>query len=104
MQDKISAVGATRYTIGLSQILRISPLPNQVVTSLKYASGGSIEIVNPILSGSSTAAASGWGAGYLLGSTEVFTVQGPATFYLAASGATALVAAAIGQTAGATLL
>lgn len=104
-QRDVYSMGATRYSVGTSQILRLAPLPGAAMSVLKYISGGSLEIVNPVLSGASTAAASGWGAGYLMGTTETMPIYGPAVFYLAASGATCVVALATGFSAGgATLL
>ncbi len=50
---------------------------------LKYASGGSLAIVPGIGS-------SGTALGYVIGSTEVLSIDGPASFFLQAGGATAI--------------
>jgi len=54
---------------------------------LKYASGGSLAIVPGIGS-------SGTLLGYLIGSTEVLNIDGPASFFLQSGGATAVAAIA----------
>ncbi len=91
-QDNCIALGATRIAVGLSAIIKV----------LKLLSGGSLEIATPpiALSGSS---ATGWATGYLLGTTEAFSIGGPATFYLAASGATAVATLAFQYSAGVSL-
>ena len=63
-----------------------------------------LEIVPVQLSGTSTAAGNAWGVGYILGTTEIFNIGGPAVFYLAATGATAVASMTLGYTPGATLL
>lgn len=101
-QTDINSIGATRITVGLSAIIRISPSAFQYSEGLKILSGGgTLEIVPcPLaLSGSSTI---GWGTGYPIGASETINVSGPAVFYLAASGATMVAAMTIGYTAGAT--
>jgi hypothetical protein len=45
-----------------------------------------------------------WGAGYPLGSAEIYCYYGSTAFYLAATGATMVVAMTMGKTSGATLL
>lgn len=99
----MSGLGSTQIAVGLSQVLRLSMGAYQTVSAFKIGSGGSLEIVKPQFSGSSTAAGSAWGTGYLLGTTEVVAVNGPAVYYLAATGATVVVHALIGYTAGVTL-
>lgn len=103
--NDINVIGATRIAVGLSTIIKVTCTSSyQFANSLKWLSGGSLEIVQPQFSGSSTQAGSaslGWGSGYILGTSEVFNVGGPATFYLAATGATAVAAFAIGYTQGA---
>lgn len=102
-QNDIASLGATRFAVGLSQVLRVSQTQNVYAQSYKIISGGSLEIVPPCLSGSSTSTGN-WGVGYLFGSAEVVSVGGPATAYFAATGATVVVGAVLGFTYGATLL
>lgn len=97
-------IGSTRIPVGLSAIISIKPTDFQYAESWKiFSGGGTLEIVPvPIaLSGSSAA---GWATGYPVGANEVVSVGGPAAFYLAATGATMVVAMMIGRTAGATVL
>lgn len=104
-QNDLSVLGSTKFSVGLSQIIRITPSDYQYAQSLKILSGGgTLELVPPALSGTSTAAASGWGTGYPIGASEVFNFGGPAVFYLAATGATMVAVMVIGRTSGATVL
>lgn len=88
--------------------MRISPGPNSIAGTLKILSGGgTLEILDPVLSGASTGAGTattGWGTGYPLGGTEIYCYYGSSAFYLAATGATMVVAMTTGRTSGATLL
>lgn len=102
-QNDIASLGATRFAVGLSQVVRITPTQQLYAESYKIISGGSLEIVPPCLSGSSTSTGN-WGVGYLFGTSEVVSVGGPATAYFAATGATVVVCALLGYTYGATLL
>lgn len=102
-QDDIVLVGATLIPVGLSSIIRIKAggFENGFLVKI-LAAGGTLEISKPpiALTGSS---ATGWGTGYPLGASEVYSVAGPATFYLAATGATMTACVSIGYTAGATI-
>jgi len=103
-QNQWSSMGATRINVGLSAIIKIPALAYEVGSYLKIISGGgTLEIVNSpaALSGSS---ATGWGAGYPVGASEIINVAGPAFVYLAASGATMVVGLATGYTNGATVV
>ncbi len=104
MQNEISVIGATRFAVGLSQVLRVMPSGYQYAETLQYVSGGSLELVPPQLSGASTAAGNAWGKGKILGTTEVYSIGGPAVFYLAATGATSIACMTLGYTAGASVL
>lgn len=104
-QNEISVLGATRYAVGLSQVIRIASQAYETAVSFNLLSGSSLEVVQAQLSGSSTASgATAWGTGYLVGTGEVVSVGGPACFYLAATGATAIVQVMYGYGAGATVL
>lgn len=104
-QNELSVISATLINVGLSQIIRVTPTAYQYAEGLKiFAGGGTLEIVPPALSGTSTAAASGWGTGYPIGANEIVNFSGPAVIYLAATGATMTAAMYIGRTAGATVL
>lgn len=78
------AMSATQVVVGLSTIARFVPPAFMIdgVIGIK-AAGGTLEIV-PIPASLNA----GWGTGYKLGASEKFPLDGPATFYLAATGAT----------------
>lgn len=85
--------------MGLSAIIKVAPTAYQYAEALKiFSGGGTLEIVSPppALTGTSAVV---WGTGYPLGASEVFSIGGPATFYLAATGATMVLAMALGRTA-----
>ncbi len=103
-QNEIYVIGATRAIVGLSQILRISPGPNSIAGTIKILSGGTLEIIDPVYSGASSAPNVGWNQGYPLGTSEIYCYYGSSAFYLAATGATTIVAMTMGRTSGATLL
>lgn len=105
-QNELYVIGATQIPVGLSQVIRIKGDPYQYSTALKYGSGGSLEIVCPQFSGSSTASGgtNAWGKGYLLSTSETMAWDGNAVVYLCATGATAVAHVTIGYTSGATFL
>jgi len=104
-QSDIYGVGATRVAIGLSQVICVKPSSYQYAEGIKILSGGgTLEIVAPQFSGSSTQAGNAWGTGYPLSANEVFNVGGPAPIYFAATGATMIVGMVLGYTSGVTLL
>lgn len=106
IQKEIYAFGSTQINVGLSAIIKIAPSANQAFCQFKYLSGGSLEIVPiPIaLSGTSCAP---WGTGYLMATTEVFSMNaywpGNAVAYLAAKNATCVVQAVFAYTSGISL-
>jgi len=103
-QRDLFSLSSTQIIVGLSQVIRVTPSANQYAEQFSIRSGGSLEIVPVQFSGSSSAAGSAWGKGYLVGATEVVKISGPAAFYLAATGSTVTVNLLLGYTAGATLL
>lgn len=68
-------LGPTLVSIGASGIVQITPPAKCAGMYLKYASGGSLAITG--------GASLGVATGYVLGNTDV-SIDGPATFYLAA--------------------
>lgn len=103
-QNDIVSLGATLIPVGLSSIVAVRPTNYQFGETVKISSGGgTLEICPPpvALSGAS---ALGWGLGYKLGATEAVAVGGPATFFLAATGATMIAAVLIGRTSGASFI
>ncbi len=111
-------VNATRFYVGVGATVAqfVDVVPGQIYTTVKYVNGGTLEIL-PALSGQSLVAAAVAGGsqtagnyqvsagttqslqqlanlsgtGYLMGTTEVFTFNGPARFYLSSLSATTLV-------------
>jgi len=102
-ESDIYLLGATQLVIGTSAILHFANAQQFVGSGvLKRMSGGSLEIVSapPALTGSSAVV---WGTGYLLEPTESVAIGGPASFYLAATGATVIAGYIFGKTNGATI-
>lgn len=87
--DDIQSLIPEQLYVGLSQLYGVTVLPSQSVITIKIAAGGSLEIFGgtfATLNGASVAF--GWGKGYLMGATEVFSFNATGNFYLAATGAT----------------
>lgn len=79
------------YTIpatGASALL-VTSAPGEVSGFIKYFGGGSCEIIGA--PGPGLTFAPTVGTGYLLGAAEVVQINGPARYYLAATGGTATV-------------
>ncbi len=74
-------LGATQMVIGLSATVQFVPSKFMNGMAIKIGAGSA---TLAIVSGLSAVAS----AGYALGSTEVISVQGPSTFFLAAAGST----------------
>lgn len=95
---ELRLLGATLITVGLSAIVKVTPSNYHFADLLKIQSGaGTLEIVNVPATLSGTGA-TGWGGGYAIGSAEAIAIGGPATFYLAATGATMVAGLLIGLT------
>lgn len=106
MQLDVKAVGGTQIAVGLSALIPVRVSARQIATSMKIVAGSGTLWIAPIPGVSLTGANAGSliASGYPLGSSEVFNIGGPATFYLAASAATMTVAIATGYTSGYSLL
>lgn len=98
----VYALGATIITVGLSAIVQVGPTENQIGLQMKKLAGNTLEIVSrpPALTGSSAVV---WGTGYKLGDTETLSIDGPARYYLAATGATVSLGVIIKYSQGATI-
>lgn len=108
-QNDIISVGVTQIPVGLSAIVAVRPTAYAYGRNFKIhpnsGASGILEIVSsPEGASLSGAGATGWGGGYPLGGGEAVTLDGPATFYLAATGQTMIAAVILGKTAGATFL
>lgn len=83
---------------GASLAVLVQAAPGEITSSVKYFSGGSLEIigcVGPGLTGVPTP-----GSGYLLGTAEVMNIDGAARYFLVATGATAVAYFAKGLSQG----
>ncbi len=80
-------LGATNIVVGLTVANNVQVVPDRCVNGgffkIAAGSGGTLALVQSLGVTYST--------GYILGNTEVVSFQGPATFFLAASGATCTV-------------
>jgi hypothetical protein len=103
--DSVWTLGTTKIVIppGATQAVLISPFAGQLSVTLKYSSGGTLEVLPaglttlgspgcflPIAQAAATLAALS-GMGYLLGGSEVLSISGPASFYLSSLNATSIV-------------
>lgn len=91
----ISTFVSKRITVGLSSIVGVTVIPNQVYQVVKQLSGGTLEIGGATLS---------WGIGYPFTASEIRDVNNSGTFYLCANGATCIAAVLSGRTAGVSLV
>jgi hypothetical protein len=111
-ESQSCAIGATNYVVapGATLAFLVTPVAGEVSHALKYVSGGSLEIVQAPLGTNGFAPGSTWagaslvnlgGKGYLMGITEAVNIDGPARYYLMATGATAICAKLISYGPGA---
>lgn len=75
------ALGATLIAVGLSATVRVDAMAGQLSGFFKIASGGGTLC---IVQGASSISSQG----YPVAAAEVIQLEGPATFFLAAAGAT----------------
>lgn len=111
-QDDINGLVGVKQFVppGATLAVLISPQSGETGQLLKYFTGGSLEIVQaPISNAGSQTVGQTWagaslvalqGTGYLLGTSEVVSISGPARFYLMATGATVTCYLLKGLTAG----
>lgn len=88
-------MGATVISFGTSTAIQIFPSAGVNGWMVKKQSGATLSIV----SGTGFSAAQG----YIMGDTEVVDIRGPATFFLAAGGATITVALIMKYSSGTSL-
>jgi hypothetical protein len=89
-------VGVSHIVVGLSQTVKVVPRAGVLSGFVSItAGGGTLALVNGI-SAIST-------AGFRVSATDRIEMEGPATFYLAAAGATMTAAYVMRYTAGASL-
>lgn len=78
-RDDVNSLVGLKVLLGPSQIFGVTVVPGLNSTTVKYFSGGSLEIGGASLT---------WGAGYLLGTNEIVNIPSNGNFYLAVTGAT----------------
>jgi hypothetical protein len=102
--DSVFALGATRVIVPVGATLAVlmTPVAGQNSILLKYFSGGTCEIIGCTLGQTLSAAdlSSASGSGYLLGSSEILQIDGPARYYLSSTGATTTLMLLIGKSQG----
>ena len=101
--SRIYAIGATRIIVGLSAIVKVGTVDSEAGAMVKILSGGGTLEIVPIPIALTGASAAGWNLGYPIGANEIFMFHGPATYYLAATGATMTLAFAPAYSSGVTL-
>lgn len=101
MARELTAYGFTcgSYAVppGASNSILVQAAPGEISSTIKYFSGGSLELIGapgPGLTGGVVA-----GSGYLFG-TEILNITGAARYYLCATGATAVAYFAKGLSQG----
>ena len=90
-RDEISTPIGQRFFVGLSSIIQITGKPGQNCVIVKGISFTTLEIGGATLS---------WGIGYPFAAGEALSFNGMGSFYLAATGSTAVVALFIGRSTG----
>lgn len=114
--DSIVDLLTSRVNIapGSTQAFFLDVIPGQVTTTVKYISGGTLEIIgcttNAGINDPSKIAVSTTfsvadlgalnGTGYLMGTTEILSVDGPIRVYLSSTGATTTVCLIKGRASG----
>lgn len=91
--DAIFGLGATQVIVppGATLAVLVLNVPREQASTLKILSGGGSLEIHGTINGSTMAGSSLApliGRGYLLGASEVLNIDGPARFYLMATGAT----------------
>lgn len=105
VQTQVVALGGTQMSIGLSAIISVKTAQYQSASTIKIVAGSGTLWITPIpLTLTGTPAASLMLTGYPLGASEVFSVGGPASFYLSAAGATMTIGMIIGYSSGVSLI
>lgn len=102
--DSVYGLETSRINVGVGSTIAIlvEPIVGQQNIVLKYFSGGTLEILGVSAGVTLTAAQLGTAnqTGYLMGTTEVLTLDGPARFYLSSTAATTIVMVIRGKSAG----
>jgi len=93
--DKVFGLETGRFAVplGATNAILVEGVAGQNAIQLKYLSGGTLEVVGVSYGVTLTAVqlAARTGTDYLVGSSEIWSIDGPCRFYLSATGATAVV-------------
>lgn len=87
--ERIVDIVAGPVTVGLSALIGITGVSSQNALLIKYISGGSL-VVGGATCINGSALAVGGANGYLMGTSEVLSMNTSGTVYLTAKGATAI--------------
>lgn len=86
--DRVFDLKCDEVAVGLSTIIGLTGAPYQNSIMVKYLSGGTLRIGG---SANYAGTAFTWNQGYLVGTSEVVTIEGAGKVNLAATGATVVV-------------
>lgn len=95
--EDISIFKPERLDVGVSQVVGVTLVAGQISIILKYFSGGSLEVIDPLAQGGQTVLG---GSGYMLATSEALNSSMIGTFYLTATGSTATAMLLRGKTIG----
>ena len=94
MSERAMLIGVTTMAVGLSAMVQFTPPAKMVSGQFKiHAGGGTLGIMN-------TSSGAGTVGSYLVGASEVVELNGPAAFFLGATGATMTVGVLVRYSAG----
>jgi hypothetical protein len=94
MSDGAKFIGMTTMSVGLSAMVAFTPPERMVSGQFKIlAGGGTLGIAN-------TSSGAGSANSYLVGASEIVELNGPAKFFLGATGATMTVGVMIRYSSG----
>lgn len=102
-QDAVCALGTTNIIVppGMTLAALVTPMAGQVGALLKYLTGATLQIVGVAAGSTLTAAQLATSSGYILGASEIFQINGPASFYMAtATGTTHVISLVAAKSAG----
>lgn len=92
--NNVYGIGATRVIIppGATRAFLMQPVAGELTSTIKYFEGGSLEIIGATLGVSFTPSflVSLLGKGYLVSTNEAVNINGPARYYMMATGATSI--------------
>ena len=99
------AGGRLHIPVGATLATLMEPIAGQISWVVKYLSGGTLEILGATLPTAGSTLSAGdlstlSGTGYLMGTSEALSIDGPARFYLSSTSATTVITVLRGKTSG----